>query len=111
MPPALGPIWKDQPMPSEAGTPVCIRCGREVRVNRDSYEIFERMHYVCFHYEFEHAGFDPDEECDAGGCPSSSHRAGPLPLAGPSGKPAVPATARLLGAPQQAAPTARGAGE
>jgi len=40
-------------------------------VNRDSFEIFERMHYVCFHYEFEHGGFDPDEECDAGGCPSS----------------------------------------
>ena len=86
MPRALGPIWKDQPMPSEGGTPVCMRCGREVRVNRDSYEIFERMHYVCFHYEFEHAGFDPDEECDAGGCPSSRRGAGPLPLAGPSGE-------------------------
>ena len=42
-----------------------------VRVNRDSFEIFERMHYVCFHYEFEHHGPDPDEECAAGGCPSS----------------------------------------
>ena len=41
-------------------------------MNRDSYEIFEQMHYVCFHYEFEHAGFDPDEERDAGGCPSST---------------------------------------
>jgi len=28
------------------------------------------MHYVCFHYEFEHDPFDPDEECKAGGCPS-----------------------------------------
>lgn len=28
------------------------------------------MHYVCFHYEFEHAG-DPDVECLAGGCPAS----------------------------------------
>jgi hypothetical protein len=37
-------------MPIEAGAPACVRCGREVRVNRDSYEIFERMHYVCFHY-------------------------------------------------------------
>ena len=42
-----------------------------MRVNRESYEIFERMHYVCFHFEFEHTGFDPDEECDAPGCPSS----------------------------------------
>jgi hypothetical protein len=56
---------------------VCARCGQEVRVNRDSYEIFERVHYVCFHYVFEHMGFDPDEECDAGGCPSSIFTAGP----------------------------------
>jgi hypothetical protein len=39
-------------------------------VNRDSYEIFERMHYVCFHCEFEHDPYDPDEECNADGCPS-----------------------------------------
>jgi len=58
-------------MPGEAEELTCARCGLVVRVNRDSYEIFERMHYVCFHYEFEHGGFDPDEECDAGGCPSS----------------------------------------
>ena len=30
------------------------------------------MHYVCFHYEFEHDPADPDEECRAGGCPSAS---------------------------------------
>lgn len=57
-------------MAGEAGELLCVRCGRAVRVNRDSYEIFERMHYVCFHYEFEHSG-DPDEPCDAGGCPSA----------------------------------------
>lgn len=28
------------------------------------------MHYVCFHYEFEHGG-DPDVECSAGGCPTA----------------------------------------
>ena len=31
------------------------------------YDVFEQMHYVCFHYEFEHDPFDPDEECTAGG--------------------------------------------
>jgi hypothetical protein len=31
------------------------------------------MHYVCFHYEFEHRG-DPDVECVAGGCPASGIR-------------------------------------
>jgi hypothetical protein len=29
------------------------------------------MHYVCFHYEFEHGDLDVDEECGAGGCPSA----------------------------------------
>jgi hypothetical protein len=53
----------------------CRRCGRPVRVNRDNYEVFERMHYVCFHYEFEHEvanpGADPDEDCGVPGCPSA----------------------------------------
>jgi hypothetical protein len=30
------------------------------------------MHYSCFHYEFEHDPFDPDEECTADGCPSAA---------------------------------------
>ena len=58
-------------MPTDTKEPICVRCGLEVRVNRESYEILERMHYVCFHFEFEHGGFDPDEECDAPDCPSS----------------------------------------
>jgi hypothetical protein len=33
--------------------------------------VFEQMHYVCFHYEFEHGELDVDEECGAGGCPSA----------------------------------------
>jgi len=41
-------------------------------VSAEHYEVFERMHYVCFHYEFEHDPTDPDEECQAGGCPSAS---------------------------------------
>lgn len=51
---------------------MCRRCGRPVRVSREHYETFERMHYVCFHYEFEHDPADPDEECTAGGCPSGA---------------------------------------
>jgi hypothetical protein len=52
--------------PGANGGPVCLRCGRAVRVNRDGYQLFEQMHYVCFHYEFEHSA-DPDEECDTPG--------------------------------------------
>ena len=50
--------------------PVCVRCHRPVRLSADQFEVFEKMHYVCFHYEFEHDPADPDEECQAGGCPS-----------------------------------------
>lgn len=56
------------PTPSEF---LCARCGVEVTANRERFEVFERMHYVCFHYEFEH-DTDPDEGCLAMGCPSSS---------------------------------------
>jgi hypothetical protein len=53
----------------------CRRCGRPVRLSRDYYETFERMHYVCFHYEFEHGlpdkDADPDDDCGVPGCPSA----------------------------------------
>ena len=48
------------------------RCRRPVKVSAAQFEVLERMHYVCFHYEFEHGEFDVDEECTAGGCPSTS---------------------------------------
>lgn len=50
---------------------ICKRCTRPVVVEAARYDIFEGMHYVCFHYEYEHLEqFDVDEECQAGGCPS-----------------------------------------
>lgn len=51
---------------------LCRRCHRPVEISRDQYDVFERMHYVCFHYDFEHDPVDPDEECGAGGCPSAA---------------------------------------
>jgi hypothetical protein len=42
-----------------------------VRVGRGSYDVFEGMHYVCFHYEFEHDPADPDDDCGVPGCPSA----------------------------------------
>jgi hypothetical protein len=37
------------------------------------YEAFEQMHYVCFHYAFEHGPphLDLDEDCGLAGCPSA----------------------------------------
>ncbi|MDR2987801.1 MAG: hypothetical protein LBV34_23480 [Nocardiopsaceae bacterium] len=51
---------------------ICRRCKRPVRTSAEHFEVFEQMHYVCFHYEFEHREFDVDDECSAGGCPSAS---------------------------------------
>lgn len=50
----------------------CRHCGLPVVVSSDQFDVFERMHYTCFHYLFEHDPFDPDEECTAVGCPSAS---------------------------------------
>ncbi|HEX2093043.1 MAG TPA: hypothetical protein VHG28_11600 [Longimicrobiaceae bacterium] len=48
--------------------PVCVRCGRAVLVHAAAYEVFERMHWLCFHLEFEHDG-DPDAPCGDPSCP------------------------------------------
>lgn len=48
--------------------PVCRLCGGSVVRNRESFEISERMHYVCFHLLFEHDG-DVDDPCGVPGCP------------------------------------------
>jgi hypothetical protein len=52
--------------------PVCVRCSRVVRVNAERYDVFECMHWVCFHNEFEHeAGApdrDPDQACGDPAC-------------------------------------------
>ncbi|MDX6242237.1 MAG: hypothetical protein QOG10_7186 [Kribbellaceae bacterium] len=59
-------------MPDLGDSLECQRCRRPVRASAATYEVFERMHYVCFHYEFEHDPADPDEVCSAGGCPSGA---------------------------------------
>jgi len=43
-----------------------------VEMSADQFDVFEQMHYVCFHYEFEHGDTDPDRECMAGGCPAAA---------------------------------------
>ena len=47
---------------------ICVRCGKPVEVNKDYYDVFEKMHWLCFHLEFEHSG-DPDEPCADPSCP------------------------------------------
>jgi hypothetical protein len=67
-----GIVGHDRHMGTNTNGPLCNRCGRPVDVSLDKYDVFEQMHYVCFHYEFEHDPTDPDEECGAGGCPSAA---------------------------------------
>jgi hypothetical protein len=58
--------------------PICVRCGRPVERNRGYYETFERMHWSCFHYEFEHEG-DPDIACPDPSCPARRFDPEPQP--------------------------------
>jgi len=65
------------------GPPICVRCARPVERNRESYEVFEKMHWACFHYEFEHevAGrsADPDIACGDPSCPARAFDPNPQP--------------------------------
>lgn len=49
--------------------PLSVRCNTQVKVSKDQYEVFERMHWLCFHLEFEHGEYDPDEPCEDPSCP------------------------------------------
>jgi hypothetical protein len=47
---------------------LCRLCGGPVVVEHERYEVFEWMHWLCFHIVFEHDG-DPDEPCGDPSCP------------------------------------------
>lgn len=47
---------------------ICARCKHPVVKNKENYEIFEKMHWIYFHFEYEH-NTDPDEPCDDPSCP------------------------------------------
>lgn len=55
--------------PATPSTETCRRCGRPIEENAANAAIFEGMHWLCFHLEFEHDA-DPDVACsDFAGCP------------------------------------------
>jgi hypothetical protein len=47
---------------------LCKRCGKPVTVHAAEFDVFEQMHWLCFHLEFEHEG-DPDTPCGDPSCP------------------------------------------
>jgi hypothetical protein len=58
-------------MSSNEDAQLCLRCGRPVVVSRHHYETYERMHWICFHLEYEHGDHrDPDSACGDPGCPA-----------------------------------------
>jgi hypothetical protein len=57
----------DDDMPTEVR---CVRFRRPVVRSRDAYNVYEKMHWVCFHYEFEHGDCDVDAACRDPACPS-----------------------------------------
>lgn len=76
-----GSIWR----PARLELPICARCGRPVEgAERKYYETFERMHWTCFHYEFEHevaGSSDPDLACGDPACPARAFDPTPQPPA------------------------------
>jgi hypothetical protein len=48
--------------------PTCRACGRPVIRNRQNYDLFEGMHWLCFHLDYEHTG-DTDTPCSDPSCP------------------------------------------
>ena len=54
----------------------CRRCGRGIVRNADRADVFEGMHWTCFHFDFEHSTDDGSDDPDvACGDPSSPARA------------------------------------
>ena len=57
--------------------PKCVRCGRVISRNAERAEVFEGMHWSCFHFEFEHGNSgdsdDPDIACGDPECPARAH--------------------------------------
>jgi len=55
--------------PTSAAELRCRRCRRPISSDPEiALDIFEGMHWLCFHLEFEH-GDDPDRACSDATCP------------------------------------------
>lgn len=61
--------------PSSPGPLVCLRCDLPVERSAGLFESHARMHWVCFHYMFEHGAqpsAGPDIACAHPRCPDPS---------------------------------------
>jgi len=76
----------------------CKRCGRPVETDAAlASDVFEGMHWLCFHLEFEHPG-DPDLPCMDPSCHALRRaQTSPVPSAAQLALEAKRATAMLKG--------------
>jgi hypothetical protein len=64
-------VTTGDPVPSQDGNArVCRRCHVPVVEALFPYDVMEGMHWVCFHYVFEHGDVDVDLACKDPKCPS-----------------------------------------
>ncbi|WP_338520002.1 hypothetical protein [Alteromonas gracilis] len=49
---------------------LCKGCGSPVEDSEENYNMFEQMHWMCFHFSYEHTPNDPEEPCESANCPS-----------------------------------------
>lgn len=49
---------------------ICKGCGCPVKDTEENYNMFEQMHWVCFHFSYEHLPNDPDTPCESRYCPT-----------------------------------------
>lgn len=68
---SMEPSSSDEPL-------ICVRCKKPVIRNRSNYQVFEKMHWSCFHYAYEHEG-DPDISCADPDCPARAFDPNPRP--------------------------------
>jgi hypothetical protein len=48
----------------------CRKCGKAiVKFGNEAEQLFEGMHWLCFHFEYEHEG-EPDAACGDFSCPN-----------------------------------------
>jgi hypothetical protein len=55
---------------SGESAPICRHCHYPVAQALHPYDVMECMHWVCFHYVFEHGEVDVDRACQDPSCPS-----------------------------------------
>jgi hypothetical protein len=58
---------------------ICRRCHQRVAEGGRDFEVFEQMHWACFHFEFEHDDRPEGRTCADPSCPARATDPDPPP--------------------------------